>query len=88
MSEASDEFIVGSIGTGVENTTLENNISVIGGKGIISVRGIETATDINIYGINGTLVRSLEVYRNASLSVPAGQYILKTNNSVFKVLVY
>jgi hypothetical protein len=88
LSEASDEFIVGSIGTGVENTTLENNISVIGGKGTISVRGIETATDIKIYGINGTLVQSLEVHRNVSLSVPAGQYILKANNSVSKVLVY
>ena len=69
-------------------TTLENNISVIGGKGTISVRGIETATDIKIYGINGTLVQSLEVHRNVSLSVPAGQYILKANNSVSKVLVY
>lgn len=88
LSEASDEFIVGSIGTGVENTTLENNISVIGGKGIISVRGIETATDINIYGINGTLVQSLEVHRNVSLSVPAGQYILKAGSSVAKVVVY
>ena len=77
LSEASDEF-----------TTLENNISVIGGKGTISVRGIETATDIKIYGINGTLVQSLEVHRNVSLSVPAGQYILKANNSVSKVLVY
>lgn len=89
LSEASDEFIVGSsIGTGVENTTLENDISVIGGKGSLSVRGIGSATNIDIYSVNGTLVQSLEVYRNVSFSVPAGQYILKIANSVFKVLVY
>lgn len=88
LSEASDEFTVGSIGTGIEKTASGSDVVVTGGKGIISVRGIEAATSIRIYQVNGALVQSLDVHRNVSLSVPAGQYIVKADESVAKVLVY
>lgn len=88
LSEASDEYTVGSIGTGIEQTASENDVVVSGGKGTISVRGVETATSIRIYQMNGTLVQSLDVHRNVSLSVPAGQYIVKAGQSAHKVLVY
>ena len=86
MSEASDEFTVGNAGTGLENTAMESPVIVIGSKGTISVRGIEIPTRIYVYGIDGTLIQNLEVHRNVSLSVPAGRYIVKANDSVTKVI--
>ena len=87
LSEASDEFTVGNTGTGLENTAMESPVIVIGSKGTISVRGIEIPTRIYVYGIDGTLIQNLEVHRNVSLSVPAGRYIVKANDSVTKVSV-
>mgnify|MGYP003234751945 FL=1 len=87
LSEASDEFTVGNTGTGLENTAMESPVIVIGSKGMISVRGIEIPTRIYVYGIDGTLIQNLEVHRNVSLSVPAGRYIVKANDSVTKVSV-
>lgn len=88
LSEPSDEFV--SQGTSVDEGIREDAdavITVIGSKGIVSVRGISEPVHIAVYTMNGMLVQEMDVDRNISFSLPAGLYIVKANGTVAKVSV-
>ena len=88
LSEPSDEFV--SQGTSVDEGIREDAdavITVIGSKGIVSVRGISEPVHIAVYTMNGMLVQEMDVDRNVAFSLPAGFYIVKANGTVAKVSV-
>lgn len=88
LSEPSDEFV--SQGTSVDEGIREDAdavITVIGSKGIVSVRGISEPVHIAVYTMNGMLVQEMDADRNISFSLPAGLYIVKANGTAAKVAV-
>ena len=75
------EFTVKTDNTGIESIEVNGNNIVVNGNEI----NVEGEADIAIYSINGQLIYAGE---SISVSVPAGVYIVKVNNTTHKVIIH
>lgn len=76
-----------SVTTGIEDAATDNNVNIISGKGFITITGAEGMT-VQIYTINGTLITDHIANQTMTVNVPAGIYIVKTNNDTTKTCVF
>lgn len=86
LSEPSAPYTVGKTPVNVSEVE-SNKITVIAGKGTVSVRGIEEETSVLVFNLSGMLVEKIETDHNVSFALPAGQYIIKANSEAFKAIV-
>ena len=72
---------------GIEEVTIDDialRVKNVGGA--IMIEGVENAM-IDIYLVNGTLVKSLNNYNGESIDLPTGVYVLKVNNKAIKIAI-
>lgn len=74
------EFTVKTDNTGVESIEANGNNIVVNGNEI----NVEGDANIAVYSINGQLIYA---GKNITVSVPAGVYIVKVNNTTHKVII-
>lgn len=75
------EFSIFTDNTGVESIDIDNNNIVVNGNEI----NINGNRYIEVYNISGKLVYA---GNNTNISVPAGIYIVKANNTINKVIIH
>lgn len=61
-----------------------SNIKVLGGKGAISIVGLNGTEKVSVFDITG---RQFKVTTPSNITLPAGIYVLKVDNYVTKVVV-
>ncbi|MEG1686212.1 MAG: hypothetical protein RR319_09790, partial [Bacteroides sp.] len=88
LSNPSAAFTVGAgSATFIDSVNEVSNISVIGGKGIISIRNLEVDAQIDVYACSGALVEKLNVNHNVTFGIDSGNYIVKILDKSYKVVV-
>ena len=75
-----------SVTTGIEDAVNANNVSITGGKGCITVTGAEGMA-VKVYSTSGMLIADEVAGKTMTVNVPAGIYIVTTENTTRKVSV-
>ena len=79
------------ISSGLNNTQLENDITVIGGEGFIKINS-KQAVAAQVFNVAGTMVKQISATDSQEISLDKGLYIVKVqtldgNSKGFKALV-
>ena len=75
-----------SVTTGIEDAVSANNVSITGGKGSITITGAEGMA-VKVYSTSGMLIADEVAGKTMTVNVPAGIYIVTTENTTRKVSV-
>ena len=81
--------LVASTGTNIRNVDLEtnNNVVVFGGKSSLSAT-FEGPAEVSVYSIQGQIIEKVNAQNTfQSGNLPAGIYLVKINNKIFKAIV-
>ena len=74
-----------SVTTGIEDAVTADNVSITGGKGSITITGAEGMA-VKVYSTSGMLIADEVAGKTMTVNVPAGIYIVTTENTTRKVL--
>ena len=85
-SEKSDRKFVNMNVTGVEGTLVAQP-AVVGTDGGVRVSGVPAGTLVQVYNLQGQLVKSAVADGAVNVNVPQGVYLVKVDNNAVKVLV-
>lgn len=77
-------FEEASVSTYVDGITQDDNLNVSVNGNTITVNGIANGETINVYNINGSLIKSTSA---SPFELPAGVYLLRVSNRTFKIAI-
>ena len=86
VSERSDRMIVATANAGV-SAEMADEIAVFGVQGAIVVAGMSEKAQVDVFNMQGQLVKSVMVEDLAEVPVSSGIYIVKVGSKVAKVMV-
>ena len=83
-SERSDRKLVNTTLTGVENTLVQQ-LTVYSAEGAVNVTGAPAGTLVQVYNLQGQLVKAVKAEGGVHINLPQGVYLVKVGNHTGKV---